>query len=100
MDVRMTNTADQPKTIGIECKSKNSVNATDLKKITKDQFPNAFWGSIFFSECNVVPKIPSQQDEWVMIDNERWVQSSNENVIACAIGSPIAMLEERQAGVE
>lgn len=100
MDVRMTNTADQTKTIGIECKSKNAVNATDLKKFTKDKVSNAFWGSIFISECNIIPKKTAQQDEWAMIDNELWIQSSNENVIACAIGSFIAMLEreERQAG--
>ena len=93
MDVRMIDPHDANKIIGIECKAKKTINANDIKKFKKDKVANGFWGSIFISECKSIPNVTKDQDEWVILDNELWIQSCSDNVILSAIGSFIALLD-------
>lgn len=93
MDIRMTNSQDNTKVIGIECKSKNVISASDVKKFKKDKVSNSFWGSVFISECNGIPKKTTQQDEWVIVENELWIQSSSEIVILSAITTFMDVLQ-------
>lgn len=97
MDVRMIDALDSSKVIGIECKSKNVISANDIKKFKKDKVSNSFWGSVFISECNSIPKKTTNQDEWIIVDNELWIQSSNENVILSAIGALMDVLNREDS---
>jgi len=91
MDIRMIN-KHSSNTIGIECKSKDKIISSDIKKFIKDKADNKFFASVFISESAPIPKKTNKLHQWFIHNNELWIQSNDINIITSTINSFVTLL--------
>jgi hypothetical protein len=96
MDIRMIHKLHKY-IIGVECKEKKILTATDMYKFHTDRMNNKYWAGIFISTQSPIKGFVLEKDTYLFsnTNSELYIYSNDPNIIAMVIGCFLQLMEQK-----